>query len=381
MVIVLGDAGRSPRMLNHVRALRDRGWRVTLAGYGPTPLPFDLADDGRVHRWIIDAGRGGRLGAWLRLAMGLLNDASWDAALVQNPPGFPALFAAWFGRCGRSAVLALDWHNEGAGLLRRRSLAGFYAWCERTTARLADDHWTVSAAFSNSMKPYSATVVYDRPSRRFIESIQVTEPRAAWWKRVWPDQPLPAENARWVVAPSSWTADENHAALLRVAAWWREHASAWRGSPVAVIATGRGAGRAAFELAVAMMGDGPVSIHFGWVPQEEYPSLLAHADAGLCLHTSSSGLDLPMKLADFRGAGLPALAWVYGPVLDEIFRDGVHGAGFRDEEGLAAALHTLAVTAKDNGRLRDEPGDTWEDEWTAKLGRWAERVENENTII
>ena len=32
------------------------------------------------------------------------------------------------------------------------------------------------------------------------------------------------------------------------------------------------------------------------------PSLVGMADAGLCLHQSSSGLDLPMKLADFRGA-------------------------------------------------------------------------------
>lgn len=367
-------------MLNHARALRDRGWRVTLAGYGPTPLPADLADDDMVRRWLIDAGPGGRLGAWLRLAMGLLGDGSWDAALVQNPPGFPALLAAWIGRRGRRAALVLDWHNAGAGLLRRRSLAGIYAWCERTTARLADVHWAVSAAFAATLAPRRATVVHDRPSRRFVTLAQVTESRVAWWKRVWPDQPSPPDNARWVVAPSSWTADENHAALLHVAEWWREHAADWRGSPVAVIATGRGPGRAEFERTAATLGGGPVAIHFGWVPQGEYPALLAHADAGLCLHTSSSGLDLPMKLADFRGAGLPALVWGYGPVLAEVFREGDHGVIFRDEAGLSEALHTLAQKPL-GARIGCEPGDTWEDEWALKLGGWAERVEKGATAI
>ena len=64
-----------------------------------------------------------------------------------------------------------------------------------------------------------------------------------------------------------------------------------------------------------------------WLEPADYPTLIGMADLGLCLHQSSSGLDLPMKLADLRGGGVPVAVFDYAPVLGEVM---THGTARRD---------------------------------------------------
>ena len=53
------------------------------------------------------------------------------------------------------------------------------------------------------------------------------------------------------------------------------------------------------------------NIKTAWLDIDDYPKLVASADFGICMHFSSSGLDLPMKVVDMFSAKLPCLAFRY----------------------------------------------------------------------
>src|SRR5262249_7321612 len=151
-----------------------------------------------------------------------------------------------------------------------------------------------------------------------------------------------------LVSPTSWTADEDFAMLVDAIQQCdqklREHErSAERGSVprLLVVITGRGPLRDHWEAQIAQLELLAIHVKTLWLAAEDYPLFLGAADLGLCLHRSSSGLDLPMKLADMFGSGLPVCALDYGPCLAEQVQHGVNGLLFATSAQLAAQLYTL----------------------------------------
>ena len=70
-----------------------------------------------------------------------------------------------------------------------------------------------------------------------------------------------------------------------------------------MVVTGSGPLRAECEARMAGMALRRCAVRTVWLEAADYPLLLGSADLGVCLHASSSGLDLPMKIVDMFGAG------------------------------------------------------------------------------
>ncbi|MGE0041355.1 MAG: glycosyltransferase [Vicinamibacterales bacterium] len=335
------------------------------------------------RRWfvLLSAVRGVRQAAGLLAC--LLRIPRPDLILVQNPPASPTLAVAWLAARLRGARLAIDWHNLSHTVLAvklgddHRAVRAL-ARAERRWARRADVHLAVSealAAWLGREAGVHATVVRDRPPAFFAKP--GLEASAAVWQRVAAELGLGARRMPVVVCPTSWTPDEDFDLLLESLERAERRLAALAGAGEAaaprlvVLMTGRGTMRAAFEARVARRTFRQLAVRTAWLEPGDYPVLAGSADLGLCLHRSSSGLDLPMKLADFRGAGVPVAAFDYAPVLAEALRPGHEGVAFRDPDGLAAILVALATGAPDQvpslGEARRwllvNPPRRWDEAW------------------
>ena len=382
-VLVLGDLGRSPRMLNHAQSLAAHGWEVDLIGYAGAALPAGIrACPGiRVHvladttppnaarstgrtPYAVRAGARAARVAW-RLARLLVQVRRPDLILVQNPPGIPTLPLAWVVARMRSAALVVDWHNLTSAMLALRlgpghmlvSLAGAV---ERATGRRAARNLFVSQTMADRLRErwgLTGVVFRDRPGTVFrpLDATNRATTRAGILARLNAD----GDEREWliVVSPTSWTPDEDFDLLLDAARRLDSLVPPLAEGPsprrrILVVASGRGELRERFERQVAALRLRALTISTIWMEPDEYPALVAAADVGLCLHRSAAGMDLPMKVMDFFGAGVPVFALNYGPCLAEAVRDGDNGLTFTDAAQLARLLVELATKPGRLDRLR-----------------------------
>ena len=118
-----------------------------------------------------------------------------------------------------------------------------------------------------------------------------------------------------------------------------------------------------------------ITIKNVWLPIQEYPNVLKIADLGISLHYSSSGLDLPMKIVDLFGSGVPVLTMNY-PVIRELVRDGVNGVivnNNADSTGMSTLIYDILFSTDQSRYLKIKEGALlessvrWGDEWDAKL--------------
>jgi beta-1,4-mannosyltransferase len=376
-LVGLEGAAATPLVAGHPRITCHRLPDRSFAGRGK----------GGIKRFV--AGSLARaVGQGRRLFVTLMRAPKADVILVQNPPAVPTLAVAWLVARLRGSRFVIDWHNLAHTIVAIRlgeshRAVKAIARSERRWARRADGHITVSkalAAWLSSHYGVTASIVYDRPSAAFTR----TAPSAsvAMWTKLAAATGLAADRLPLVVCPTSWTPDEDFDLLLealeRAERKLAQDELGRRGGSLdppapalAVILTGRGALRPDFEARLARRSLSRIAVRTHWLEPGDYPVLIGMADIGLCLHQSSSGLDLPMKVADFRGAGVPVAAFDYAPVLGEVLTAGREGVIFRDPGDLAAILVTVATgpadpaspLARSRAWLFENPAPRWEDEW------------------
>ena len=113
-----------------------------------------------------------------------------------------------------------------------------------------------------------------------------------------------------------------------------------------------------------------VSVDTVWLDADDYPLLLSLCDLGVCLHYSSSGVDLPMKVVDMFGAGIPVLA-INFRALGELVKDGENGCIFKNEQELYIQLVKLTNNEDELMKLKrgaeKEKSETWTKEWNLKF--------------
>ncbi|PNH45260.1 hypothetical protein VD0004_g2559 [Verticillium dahliae] len=417
-VLVLGDVGRSPRMQYHAISVVKNGGRVDLVGYNESPLHPQLVDHDRATLYPLP-----ELPALLKnkkLPFFILGPLKviWQACatfhvmayqapasrwiIIQNPPSIPTLHLALIISVLRGSHLLVDWHNYGWSILattrgRSNRFVQTYLEYESFFGRITPTaNLTVTDAMARQLRkpPYSFEkpifTLHDRPADIFQPILDAATRRktlarvlaAASVTDATTSAPLVdgilRGDIRLIVSSTSWTPDEDFNLLLSALVAYADGDRA-ETRPLLAIITGKGPQKAAYEDKILRLtSDGRltgIQIKTAFLTIEDYAALLAVADLGVCLHMSSSGVDLPMKVVDMFGAGLPVAAYSDYESFGELIKEGENGCGFETAEDLEAVLRRLLSDegrdelaflkrgAVKEGRLR------WDTEWDRVVGR------------
>lgn len=191
-------------------------------------------------------------------------------------------------------------------------------------------------------------------------------------------QSLLKGDLRVLVSSTSWTADEDFSVLIDALVRYSKLATTTHTHlpEVLAIITGKGPQKGMYlEQISGLEKSGKlhkVTIRSAWLSVQDYAQLLASSSLGVSLHTSSSGVDLPMKVVDMFGAGLPVVGWDRFEAWPELVTEGVNGLGFGSPDQLAEHLTELFGN---NGRLESlrigaqkESSRRWDDEWNPIAG-------------
>ncbi|EKG21209.1 hypothetical protein MPH_01472 [Macrophomina phaseolina MS6] len=403
-VVVLGDIGRSPRMQYHAVSLAKHGHHVDIIGYKESELHSFLRSTDKVNvvaipPWPKRYQTDNKL---LFLAMAPLK-VLWQTwglfialayrtppakfTLVQNPPSIPTLLVAHLACLLRNTALCIDWHNFGHSILALKlgpnhPLVQLSERYEYAVSRSAPINFTVTEAMARILREQHGrqhvVPLYDRPPAHFQPCLP-EEARKAGFAELSERLGWSAErgSTKILVSSTSWTPDEDFSILLDALAEYSAAAVAKDLPTILAVITGKGPQKDYYLSRITAMESEKklkrVRIRTAWLSMEDYASLLSYADLGVSLHMSSSGVDLPMKVVDMFGAGLPVVGWSQFEAWPELVKEDFNGKGFGSSAELTQLLLDLFTREEELAKLRagalKECDRRWDDEWNEKAGK------------
>ncbi|XP_041061885.1 chitobiosyldiphosphodolichol beta-mannosyltransferase isoform X5 [Carcharodon carcharias] len=388
-VLVLGDVGRSPRMVNHTLSLARNGFRVTLLGYPGAKLHRGVLNNDKINIvYITEVMTGMKFGPkifqyvikifvqTLQICYILLKIDAPSYMILQNPPGLPAIATTWAVCLLKGSKFIIDWHNYGYTIMSlthgdHHPIVLIAKRYEQFFGKLSDSNLCVTEAMKEDLRVnwnIKAITLYDRPSPIFretplelqhelfkklandfapfkgrSESVHSDLEQTAFTElnistgNVTRIQGRPAL----LLSSTSWTEDEDFSILLKALEVYESFITNGITLPSLVCAiTGKGPQQEFYNRLIEKMHFKYVHICTLWLEAEDYPVLLGSGDLGVCLHKSTSGLDLPMKVVDMFGCCLPVCA-VDFQCLHELVKHEENGLIFKNSQELAVQLKLL----------------------------------------
>ncbi|KAH0951382.1 hypothetical protein HN011_007141 [Eciton burchellii] len=360
-VLVLGDIGRSPRMQYHAISFAKEGFTVDIIGYpGSSPLKEIIESPCiQIHYLRPPPKLQNRLPFFLCYIVKIIwqtIDLLWllfskripDTLIMQNPPAIPTIPICWFYCVLTETQFIIDWHNYAYSLMalslgNNHILVKLAKAIEIIFGRRATYNFCVTKAMKNDLekKAIQAKVLYDRPADEFHPI--TSEDKNKFLHKLAEKYDLfifdSSRRSGFIVSSTSWTEDEDFSILFNAL---QEYENACEKGELNLpdlicIITGKGPLQDSYMAIIDLKKWKHIKIKTLWLENEDYPKILASADLGVCLHTSSSGLDLPMKVVDMFGCGLPVCAYNFN-CLAELVRHNENGLVFANENELAQQL-------------------------------------------
>ena len=364
-VVVLGDIGHSPRMQYHTLALVETGKVcVELIGFrGSKPIasitdhpdvtiryvrPLFLPPSWRVP-FAIYAIMKVIVESVQLFSILVSSKYRSEFILVQTPPALPSVAVCAAVSLLSGSHLVLDFHNitymHLESKLKNKIIINLVKLYERLVSRFASTAFCVT----KSMKTFlcsqfgleSVYTLYDRPGPQFTGR---TTPAAKadlesrLLKQKVLIEPFSAYN-HIIVSSTSWTPDEDFTLVL---AALPEFSKRTTGQRSLLFITGKGELKNEFVAKFSSLNLKNIDLVTAWLAAGDYPLVLGVADVGVSVHTSTSGLDLPMKAVDMLGCEVPVIALKF-PALSELLGNGDAGLTFTSGSELADALALLTV--------------------------------------